>query len=267
MKEDQDDDTNASGPECRRSPVFATTHWSVVLAASRNDPARTPEALEQLCRSYWYPLYLYVRRRGHSAPDAQDLTQEFFARFLERRWVDRADPNKGRFRTFLLHAMERFLANEWDKLRTLKRGGRQTILPLQLDTGETRYGAEPVDLRTPEQAFERRWALVLLEAVLRQLEAEYAAEGKAKLFAALQPCLLGDGSTLRYADVAGRLGQSEGAARVAVHRLRQRYRQLLRAEIAHTVASPEELEAEMRHLFLVLARADEGGAGAPSGRK
>jgi RNA polymerase sigma-70 factor (ECF subfamily) len=202
---------------------------------------------------YCYPLYAYVRRRGYSPEDAQDLTQAFFARWLERKWLALADQAKGRFRTFLLTAMERFLANEWDKVRALKRGGPQRLVSLQLDTGETQYRAEPVDLRTPEQMFERRWALTLLAEVMHLIEAEYRTEGKGAWFAALRPCLVGDRASLPDAQLAAQLGLNEGAVRVAVHRLRQRYRKLLRAEIAHTVASDEEVDAEMRHLFKVLA--------------
>jgi len=226
----------------------------VVLQAGQEDTTQAMVALEQLCRVYWYPLYAYVRRRGYSPPDAQDLTQEFFTRLLERHWLARADQAKGRFRTFLLHALERFLANEWDKVHALKRGGGQRLVPLQLETGETRYSAEPADLRTPEQVFERRWAVTLLGEVMQQLEVEYKQEGKAELFIALQPCLVGDRERLPYPQLAAQLGESEGAVRVAVHRLRQRYRELLRAEIAHTVASSEEVDTEMRHLFKVLAQ-------------
>lgn len=240
--------------KARPGSVFVTTHWSVVLQAGRKGTTHALDALEQLCRVYWYPLYAYVRRRGYSPPDAQDLTQEFFVRLLERNWLARANQAKGRFRTFLLHAIERFLANEWDKVSALKRGGGQKLVPLQLDTGETRYSAEPADLRTPEQVFERRWALALLGEVMQQLEAEYRAEGKSDLFRALRSCLVGDREGLPYPQLARQLGMSEGAVRVAVHRLRRRYRELLRAEIAHTVASPEEVDAEMRHLFKVLAR-------------
>jgi RNA polymerase sigma factor (sigma-70 family) len=233
---------------------FVTTHWSVVLAAGRSDTARAEAALERLCEAYWYPLYGYVRRRGYSIEDAQDLTQAFFARVLERHWLADAQQAKGRFRTFLLTAMERFLANEWDKARALKRGGGQRMVPLQLDTAETRYGVEPADTRTPEQAFEYRWALTLLEEVVKRLGAEYQARGQEELFKALKPCLVGEGSSQPYGELAAQLGMEEGAVKVAVHRLRQRYRELLRAEIANTVASAGEVEAEMRHLFHVLAR-------------
>jgi RNA polymerase sigma-70 factor (ECF subfamily) len=233
--------------------AFVTTHWSVVLTAGRSDTMRAQDALAKLCQAYWFPLYAYVRRRGHSVEDAQDLTQEFFARVLEHQWIARADQAKGRFRTFLLTALERFLANEWDKARALKRGGGHPCVPLQLDTAETRYGVEPTHDRTPEQAFEHRWALTLLEEVVKQLEAEFHAEGRAAVFAALKPCLVGDRESQPYAELASALGMNESAVKVAVHRLRQRYRELLRAEIAHTVASPADVDAEMRHLFNVLA--------------
>ena len=236
------------------SAAFVTTRWSVVLAASHHDNEMTEAALARLCETYWYPLYAYARRRGYSAEDAQDLTQDFFARLLRRNWLADADQSKGRFRTFLLTAMERFLANEWDKARALKRGGGRPSIPLQLDTAETRYGIEPADMHTPEQAFEYRWALALLDEVVRQLETEFQRRGQAELFKALKPCLLGDGSTQPYAQLGSALGMEEGAVKVAVHRLRQRYRELLRAEIANTVAAPGEVDAEMRHLFQVLAR-------------
>lgn len=214
----------------------------------------TEAALDRLCKTYWYPLYAYVRRRGYSVEDAQDLTQDFFTRLLGRHWLADADRSKGRFRTFLLTAMERFLANEWDKARALKRGGGRSSVPLQLDTAEMRYGVEPADVHTPEQAFEYRWALTLLDEVVRQLGTEFQLRGQAKLFNTLKPCLVGDRSRQPYAQLASTLGMEEGAIKVAVHRLRQRYRELLRAEIANTVAAPGEAEAEMRHLFQVLAR-------------
>ena len=182
------------------------------------------------------------------------MTQAFFSRLLEKRWLAVAEREKGRFRTFLLTAMERFLADEWDKMRALKRGGGQSIVPIQLDGAETRYGVDPQDTRTPEQAFEYRWAVTLLEEVLRHLRASYEKDGKANLFEALKPCLVGTRETQPYAELAVALGMSEGAVKVAVHRLRERYRERLKEEIAHTVASPAEVDAELRHLFRVLAR-------------
>jgi RNA polymerase sigma-70 factor (ECF subfamily) len=214
---------------------------------------RAQAALARLCQTYWYPLYAYVRRRGHEPHDAQDLTQEFFARLLEHKWLAQADRARGRFRTFLLSATAHFLANEWDKARTQKRGGGVEMVPLQLDCAETRYGRDPADPLTPEQCFDRRWALALLDEVLNALRKEHIAAGTEQLFDTLRPCLVGDRQSQPYAALGSSLGMTEGAVKVAVHRLRQRYRQLLREEIAHTVATPEEVNEEMRHLFAVLA--------------
>jgi RNA polymerase sigma-70 factor (ECF subfamily) len=231
-----------------------TTHWSVVLTAGRTDTARAQAALERLCQTYWYPLYAYVRRRGHSPEDAQDLTQEFFARLLEHNWIGRADQQRGRFRSYLLSAMNHFLSDEWDKARAQKRGGNVVHVPLEFDVAETRYRHEPVETITPEQNFERRWALTLLDEVLRRLRSEYEQDGRSELFAALHPCLVGDRNSQPYAELAVKLGITEGTVKSAVHRLRQRYRQLLRDEIAHTVAAPGEVDEELRHLFTVLAK-------------
>lgn len=237
-----------------RQAVFATTHWSVVLTAGRQDTTRAQDALAKLCQTYWYPLYAYVRRRGYSAEDAQDLTQEFFARLLQRQSLASADPNRGRFRSFMLGVMNHFLADEWNKARAQKRGGGAKLLPLQFDTAETRYGHEPADKTTPEQNYERRWAMTLLEEVLRRLADEYKQEGRAELFAELNPCLVGERTDQPYAELAARLGVNEGTIKSAVHRLRQRYRQLLRDEIANTVAEPDEVDTELRHLFTILSR-------------
>jgi RNA polymerase sigma-70 factor (ECF subfamily) len=246
---------DTTGPEeaTGRQSVFATTHWSVVLTAGRTDTTRAQNALARLCSTYWYPLYAYVRRRGYSAHDAQDLTQAFFAQLLERQSFAHADPNRGRFRSFLLGIMNHFLANEWTRAHAQKRGGGATFLPLQLETAETRYGHEPADNTTPEQNYERRWAMALLEEVLRRLAEEYKQEGRAELFAELNPCLVGERTAQPYSELAARLGVSEGTVKSAVHRMRQRYRQLLRDEIANTVAEPGEVEEEFRHLFTVLA--------------
>jgi RNA polymerase sigma-70 factor (ECF subfamily) len=225
----------------------------VVLTAGRSDTTRARDALARLCQTYWYPLYAYVRRRGHSPHDAQDLTQEFFARLLEKNWLGSADQEKGRFRSFLLTAMNRFLADEWDKARAQKRGGGVPLIPLQLDTAETRFGLEPATHVTPEQSFERRWALTILETVLHRLHSEYEQAGKMDLFAKLNPCLVGDRTSQPYADLAKKLGLSEGTVKSDVHRLRQRYRQLLRDEIAQTVSSPEDVEEELRALKAALS--------------
>ena len=237
----------------RPKNYFATTHWSVVLKAGRADTTHAREALAKLCQTYWYPLYAYVRRRGNSPHDAQDLTQGFFERLLAGGWVNDADQTRGRFRTFLLTAMSRFLSGEWDKQRAQKRGGNVIHLPLQLDTGETRYGHEPVDNSTPEQYFERRWALTLLDAVLHRLQAEYEREGRGDLFAELRSTLVGGREHQPYAALSAKLEMNEGAVKVAAHRLRKRYRHLLREEIAETMAESEDVDEELRHLFAVLA--------------
>jgi RNA polymerase sigma-70 factor (ECF subfamily) len=234
--------------------MFPATQWTAVLAASGTPSPESAAALERLCSSYWYPLYAFVRRGGHSPPDAEDLTQEFFARLLEHNWIAHADRHKGRFRSFLLMAMKRFLAKEWDKVRTLKRGGQVRFVPLQLDTAETRYTREPADTRTPEQVFEEQWALTLLESVLSRVREDYARDGKGALFHTLEPCLIGGRDTQPYAALGAELGMSDGAARVAACRLRERYRERLKAEIAQTVASAEEVDEELRHLLRVMAR-------------
>ena len=210
--------------------------------------------MAKLCNVYWYPLYAYVRRRGYSPEDAQDLTQEFFLRLLQHDWLAQADRERGRFRTFLLAALSHFLANEWHKARAKKRGGAFQLVPLEFDNAETRYSREPVDPTTPEQGYERRWALALLEEVLNRLAAESAAQGRAQLFGVLKTSLIGDDRTPSYATLAAELGMTEAAIKVAIHRLRKRYRQLLKEEIFNTVATAEEVQAEMRHLFNVLAR-------------
>ena len=224
-----------------------------MLTAGRTDSADVSEALSKLCQTYWYPLYAYVRMRGYGREDAQDLTQEFFARLLEKNWIGSADREKGRFRSFLLTAMKRFLADEWDKARAQKRGGGLPLLPLEFDTAETRLVREPADEITPEQSFERRWVLALLDEVLKRLRVEYEQEGNAKLFSNLHPCLVGDRTSLPYAELAKKLVVSEEAVKSAVFRLRQRYRKLLREEISQTVA-PGEVDDELRHLFAVLSK-------------
>ena len=242
-----------SGDVLPRSPVFLTTHWSVVVTAGDSDTPSARQALAKLCQNYWYPLYAYVRRRGFLPPDAEDLTQEFFAQFLEHGWVAQADREKGRFRTFLLSVLNHFLANEWDKAHAQKRGGGAALLPLEFGLAETRYIHEPADDSTPEQHFERRWAMTLLETVVQRLQSEYNAGGKGSLFAALHPCLIGDRTAQPYDRLAEELGLTESAVKSAVHRLRRRYRELLREEIAQTVAGPGEVDAELRHLIGVLA--------------
>jgi RNA polymerase sigma-70 factor (ECF subfamily) len=236
-----------------RHPAFVTTHWSVVLSAGRNDTTRARAALARLCETYWFPLYAYVRRRGHSPHDGQDLTQEFFTRLLERQAIAGADPERGRFRSFLLTALNHFLINEWAAARTQKRGGGAPLLSLDLAAAEARLDLEPADHATPDKAFEKQWAVTLLNQVLNQLEAEYRRAGKVELFTALQKTLAGRRESQPYAELAVRLHLSEGAIKVAVHRLRRRYRHLIRAEIAHTLDPSADIDEEMRCLFRALA--------------
>jgi len=228
---------------------FATTRWSVVLLAGRNDTERARAALAKLCETYWYPLYVYVRRRGSSPVDAQDLTQGFFELLLERQMLAKANPARGRFRAFILTAIKNFVADEWGKTQTQRRGGNVLKISLDWSAAEQRYHEEPADPDSPDKAFDRRWALALLESALLALEKEYQAEGAAELFAALRPTFIGERAAQPYAELAAQLGMSESAVRVAVHRLRKRYRALLRAEIAETVALKEDVDEEMRHLF------------------
>ena len=245
--------TTSTGSAVPHRPAFVTTHWSVVLTAAGTDTTRAHEALSCLCENYWYPLYAYVRRRGHSPEDAQDLTQEFFARLLEKHWLARADREKGKFRSFLLMAMKRFLANEWDKAQAIKRGGHIRLVPFQFGTAETRYSQEPAGASTPDQVFEKQWALTLLQSVLQRLRADYEEDGKGQLFGVLEPCLIGNREAQPYAALAAQLGMTDGAVRMAVSRLRERYRQCLKDEIAKTVAAPAEVDEELRHLFRALA--------------
>jgi RNA polymerase sigma factor (sigma-70 family) len=233
--------------------VFVTTHWSVVLSARKKDSPQSAAALETLCRTYWYPLYAYVRRQGHSPHDAQDLTQEFFARLLQKDYLKAADKEKGRFRTFLMVALKRFLANEWDRLRAQKRGGGQPLLSLDTESAEERYRVEPTESATADRIFERRWALTLLDHTMTRLRQEFTAAGKAQEFTHLKTCLTAERGEISYAEIGAALGQSEATARVAVHRLRKRFRELFREEIAQTVSSAEEIEAEVRYLMGVLA--------------
>ncbi len=229
-----------------------TTHWSVVLAAKDKASPDSASALEALCQAYWYPLYAFVRRQGHSADDAKDLTQEFFARVFEKGYLAAAARDKGRFRTFLLVALKRFLANEWDRARRLKRGGGHTHLSLDTSIAETRYQAERGDGLPPDRLFERRWAMALLEQTLGRLRTEHEAAGKKEDFEQLKGVLMADRGAIDYGHLGAALGLSEGAARVAVHRLRRRFRELFRAAVAGTVSAPEEVEDELRYLVRVL---------------
>jgi RNA polymerase sigma-70 factor (ECF subfamily) len=232
---------------------FATTHWSVVLAAGHQESPQATEALEDLCRTYWYPLYAYVRHRGHSPEDSKDLTQEFFHRLLQKNFLAQVDPRKGKFRSFLLASINHFLANEWDRARTLKRGGQMTFVPFEDLLAEDRYQAEQGAGRTPEQIYEKAWAIALLERVLGRLRQETAAAGQGKRFEELKVILMGEKPSLSYADLAAKLNSTEAALKMALQRLRRRYGELLREEIVQTVADPSDADEELRHLRTVLS--------------
>jgi RNA polymerase sigma-70 factor (ECF subfamily) len=245
---------DSSRPEGISNPQwFVSTHWSVVLAAGHGDSTRAHAALERLCRSYWYPLYAFVRRLGQGPHDAEDLVQGFFAVCLEKDYLAAAHQAKGRFRSFLLMALKHYLANEWDKARAKKRGGGEPVVSLDSMTAEQCYALEPADQLTADKLFDRRWALTLLDQVVGRLHDEQSAAGKLKQFEQLKECITSAGRGTPYADLAAQLGTSEGAIKVAVHRLRQRYRELLEEEIANTVASPGEIAEERRHLLCALS--------------
>lgn len=231
----------------QRDRSFVPTRWSVVLSAANDTGPVAAQAMSTLCETYWYPLYAFVRRQGHNPHDAEDLTQAFFARLLEKRYLAGIQREGGRFRSFLLTALKRFLANEWDRARAAKRGGEQVIVSLDRDTAESRYRLEPAHELTPEKLFERQWAQALLQNVFKTLRQEYA--GKAELFDQISSSLSRPRGELPYVEIAARLNSTEGAIKMAVQRLRARYRELLRAEVAQTVAHPDETEDELRHLF------------------
>ena len=233
-----------------QSKHFPTTLWTVVLHAGRDEPAQARAALTLLCQAYWYPLYSFVRRRGYSPHDAEDLTQAFFAHLLEKRGLGRIDPEQGRFRTFLLASLKNFLANDHDRSHALKRGGGQTIVSLDEESAESRYQREPSHDLTPERHFERQWAMTLLDQVLDALREEYHRDGKGDLFEELKVVLTGQPEA--YAEMAARLRRSEGAIKTAVHRLRHRYREVIRARIAETVGAGD-VDDELRHLLTVLS--------------
>jgi RNA polymerase sigma-70 factor (ECF subfamily) len=242
--------SNSTRPE---AGWFATTQWSVVLLAGQADSAPGAEALEKLCRTYWYPLYVYVRRQGNSPEDAQDLTQIFFSRLLEKNYFAKADPDRGKFRTFLLGSLKNFLVNEWKRAGRLKRGGDLTFLSFDANEAEERYAGEQIDESNPANAYERQWAVALIEQVFSILRGEYAAAGKAQLFEALKVFVWGDTSSASYVEIGRQLNLTEGTVKVAVHRLRQRFRELLRTEVAHTVARPEDIDSELRHLIAIVS--------------
>jgi RNA polymerase sigma-70 factor (ECF subfamily) len=233
---------------------FATTHWSLVVAAKPDEASRSRarKALEELCRAYWYPLYAFVRNRGYSSDDAQDLTQSFFARFIETGGFATADPERGRFRSYLLGAMKHFLANEWHRAQAQKRGGGVRFLELDALEPEARYALEPAQSADPDAGFDRQWAHQSIARAMEELRAELEAGGKGELFEALKGSLIGQEPA--RSETAARLGMTQGAVKVAVHRLRKRYRELLRAGIAETVSDPSDIDDEMRHLVEALRR-------------
>jgi RNA polymerase sigma-70 factor (ECF subfamily) len=232
--------------------IFATTRWTVVLAAGHRGAPQAAVALEELCRTYWYPLYAYVRRHGHSREDAEDLTQAFFARLLEKNYLENVSSDKGKFRAFLLMAVKRFMANEWDHANRQKRGGGQRPLSLDWQDANTRYQINPADNLSPDKLYDRAWATTMLERVITRLRDESAAEGKARQYEQLKTYLMAGKSDIPYAQAAAALEISEGAVRVAIHRLRRRYRELLREEISQTLADPAQADEELQALFAAL---------------
>jgi RNA polymerase sigma-70 factor (ECF subfamily) len=243
----------AAGPASHGNGRFATTRWTLIAAAQDEASPQARDAVSSLCEAYWYPLYAYIRRRGFSAEQAQDLTQEFFANLLERHTLALVDPARGRFRSFLLAACDHFLAHERDRAQAQKRGGGRTIVSLDFSSAEGRYHGEPSDPDTPERLFARRWATTLLEQVFARLRQDYAQKGKGDLFDRLRVFLLGEKSAGPYIRVAEALGMTEGAVKVAAHRLRQRFREVLREEIGRTVEDPTQVDDEIRELFAALA--------------
>ena len=246
-----DDTSGVSGTE--HAGCFQTTHWSVVLAAGQLATPHAEAALESLCRSYWYPLYVYVRRQGHRPEDAQDLTQEFFGRLLEKEYLSLADAGRGRFRSFLLKSLQHFLVNEWVRGQAQKRGGGQKVLPLDEEAAERIYQQEMSSPLPAESLYDKRWAVTLLDRAMDRLGADYATAGKRELFEHLKRLLLTESSGEIYRETSRQSGLSEGAVKVAVHRLRQRFRDAVRAEIAQTVATPEEVDEELRCLMTAMS--------------
>ena len=247
MREEQDQQVIA-GAKC-----FATTHWSVVLAARDVRSPEAEDALAQLCRCYCNPLYAYVRRRGHEPQDAEDLIQEFFSRLLQKDLLKGVQQERGKFRWFLLAALKRFLVNEWKRQNAAKRGGRHVLISLDATAAENRFHLEVSDGVTPEKLFDQSWAVNLLEAAQEQLRREYDLGGRSAAFEGIKIFLSGDEAAHTYAETGKALGLSEGAVKVAVHRLRQRYRECLREQIGQTVSTPGEVDEEIRHLFAVFS--------------
>ena len=246
------DEPEAQNARPSERGMFATTHWSVVLAAGEPNSTQAAQALEKLCRTYWYPIYAYLRRRGCGEQDAQDLSQGFFAQLLERRSIQAVEREKGKFRSFLLASLNYYVADERDRANAQKRGGGREVLSLDVQEAEQRYRLEPADERSPDKLFERRWAMTLLDQVLARLAEEFSAAGKPELFNRLNPYLVEGSGEKTYAETAREGGMTEEAVKKAVQRMRRRYHQLFREEIAQTVASPAEVDEELRHLCRAL---------------
>jgi RNA polymerase sigma-70 factor (ECF subfamily) len=234
--------------------AFHTTHWSVVLAAGEEGSEEAGAALARLCQTYWFPVYAFIRKRGHSPEQAQDFTQEFFAVFLEKNYVAKAARDRGRFRAFLMSSVENFLYNQHDRAQAQKRGGGRTLLSLDYQDAEQRYQIEPVEESDPATIFEQQWAATLLETILNRLREEFSAEGRADLFDDLQGHLWGDADSIPYSLLAQKSGLTVGNLKTVAHRLRQRCRALLREEITHTVAMPGDVDDELRHLMRVVSQ-------------
>ena len=246
--------TDPEHPPVSADPCgFAQTRWSLIVAARERDTPEAHNALSLLCESYWYPLYAYIRRRGYTADEAADLTQGFFARLLESEFFGAADPTKGRFRAFLLASCKNFMANEHDRAIAQKRGGGRSPLSINVGSAEGRYSSEPSHELTAEKLFERRWAVTLLDHALARLRKEFMDKGKETQFDQLRVYLVGERGGPSHGKAAEELGMTAGAVKVAVHRMRQRYRELLREEIAHTVGGPDQIEEEIRQLFAALS--------------
>jgi len=239
-------------PGAVAQPLFATTHWSVVLAAGQGDTPQSAAALEQLCRAYWYPIYAYVRRQGHSPEDAQDLTQDFFVHWLAKGFPCGATPERGKFRSFLLSSLRHFLVDQHRHAAAVKRGGGQQMISLDAAQAEERFRLEPQHELTPEKLYEREWAMTLLDRARLRLREEYSAAGKADVYEQLQGFPLTEKSDDSFQQAASELGMTVSALKSVVHRLRARYRELVREEVAHTVADPAELNEEARHLIAVI---------------
>ena len=244
---------NNPGPAHGGAREFRTTHWSVVLQAKDPRSPHTVEALERLCSAYWYPLYAFVRRQGHAAAEAQDLTQGFFARLLEKQWLTEADQARGRFRSFLLAALKHFLANEWNHDHRQRRGGGREFIALDAATAKERYALEPLDLASPEVLYDRRWALILLARAQERVRAEMTTEAQRDRFEALEPTLVGERTSLPYQELAARFGVTEAAVKSMVRRLRLRFRDLLREEVAQTIGDAKDVDAEIASLLAALA--------------